>query len=130
MKRPLVLVLPLILLAACVSVPKTSRHIGPWDLSALKQLPTVQWGTRTGLVQEVYYQGEPYRGKPTRIFAYLGRPSIGKGPFPAMVLVHGGGGKAFPAWAEPWAKRGYVALAMHTAGAGPNGPLRDGGQSQ
>jgi dienelactone hydrolase len=130
MKRPLVLVLPLILLAACVSVPKTSRHTGPWDLSSLKQPPTPQWGTRTGLVQEVYYQGEPYRGKPTRIFAYLGRPSTGKGPFPAMVLVHGGGGKAFSAWAEHWAKRGYVALAMDTAGAGPNGPLPEGGPPQ
>ena len=50
-----------------------------------------------------------------RVFAYLGRPATGKGPFPAMVLVHGGGGKAFREWAEHWAKRGYVALAMDTA---------------
>ena len=36
------------------------------------------------------------KGKPTRVFAYYGVP---KGPagtkFPAMVLIHGGGGTAF-----------------------------------
>jgi dienelactone hydrolase len=47
-----------------------------------------------------------------------------------MVLVHGGGGKAFRDWAEHWAKRGYVALAMDTAGCGPDGPLADGGPDQ
>ncbi len=99
-------------------------------MAALKPAPAAEWGGRTGLVQEVYYQGEPYRGKPTRVFAYLGRPAAGQGPFPAMVLVHGGGGKAFRDWAEYWAKRGYVALAMDTAGVGPNGPLPDGGPDQ
>jgi dienelactone hydrolase len=44
--------------------------------------------------------------------------------------VHGGGGKAFKAWAEHWAQRGYVALAMDLAGNGPNGRLPDGGPDQ
>jgi len=118
------------LLVGCYSTPKKVAHRGPWDLNALKQAPAAEWGTRTGLVQEVYYQGELYQGKPTRIFAYLGRPATGKGPFPAMVLVHGGGGKAFRDWAEHWAKRGYVALAMDTAGNGPKGRLADGGPDQ
>ena len=47
-----------------------------------------------------------------------------------MVLVHGGGGKAFRDWAEHWARHGYVALAMDTAGHGPNGPLPEGGPDQ
>ncbi len=130
MKRLLPLSLVLLLVAGCSSLRTTTRHTGPWNLAALKQTPAAQWGGRTGLVQEVYYQGEPYRGKPTRVFAYLGRPAAGKGPFPAMVLVHGGGGKAFRDWAEHWAQRGYVALAMDTAGCGPDGPLADGGPDQ
>ena len=130
MNRLLPLSLSLLLVAGCSSLKTASRHTGPWNTEALKQAPAAQWGARTGLVQEVYYQGEPYRGKPTRIFAYLGRPASGNGPFPAMVLVHGGGGKAFRDWAEHWAKRGYVALAMDTAGCGPNGPLPDGGPGQ
>src|ERR1039458_9879228 len=130
MNRLLPLSLSLLLVAGCSSLKTASRHTGPWNTEALKQATAAQWGARTGLVQEVYYQGEPYRGKPTRIFAYLGGPASGNGPFPAMVLVHGGGGKAFRDWAEHWAKRGYVALAMDTASCGPNGPLPDGGPDQ
>jgi lysophospholipase L1-like esterase/dienelactone hydrolase len=35
--------------------------------------------------------------------------------------VHGGGGRAFKEWAAYWAGRGYAALAMDTAGQGPDG---------
>jgi dienelactone hydrolase len=105
------------------------RFTGPWNLDALKRTPDAEWGARSNLVQEVRYDGEPFHGKPTRLFAYLGRPE-GKGPFPAMVLVHGGGGKAFSAWAEHWARRGYMALAMDLSGNGPAGPLPDGGPDQ
>ncbi len=117
------------LVAGCRS-PVPSRDTGPWDMAALKRPPQFTFGATTGLVQEVFYEGEPFNGKPTRIFAYLGRPS-GKGPFPAMVLVHGGGGQAFRQWAQMWAERGYVALAMDTAGQGP-GKVRlpDGGPDQ
>jgi dienelactone hydrolase len=48
-----------------------------------------------------------------------------------MVLVHGGGGTAFREWAELWARRGYVALAMDLAGHGPGRKrLPDGGPGQ
>jgi dienelactone hydrolase len=100
-------------------------------VNALFQPPTAQWGVITGLVQELYYEGEPVQGKPTRIFAYLGRPAEhADNPLPAMVLVHGGGGKAFKEWAEHWARRGYVALAMDLSGNGPEGRLPDGGPDQ
>jgi dienelactone hydrolase len=77
----------------------------------------------------VYYAGEPFHGKPTRIFAYYGRPA-GSGPFPAVLLVHGGGGTAFPDWARHWAQRGYVAMAMDLTGHGPQGKLPDGGPDE
>jgi dienelactone hydrolase len=133
------LLVSLLWLAGCVtgSRPKNS---GPWDVAALSKTPAVAWGATTGLVQELYYEGEPLNGKPTRVFAYLGRPvkdkSLGSTEFrptakrPAMVLVHGGGGKAFKDWAEHWARRGYVALAMDLSGNGPAGRLPDGGPDQ
>ncbi|MGE3311156.1 MAG: alpha/beta hydrolase family protein [Limisphaerales bacterium] len=105
---------------------------GLWDLGKLADPPPAEWGSRTGLVQEVHYAGEPLAGRPTRVFAYLGRP-VAADPAerrPAMVLVHGGGGKAFSKWAEHWAERGYVALAMDLAGNGPSGRLPDGGPDQ
>jgi dienelactone hydrolase len=130
MSRLLSLSLTALLVAGCSTIRTTKRQIGPWDMASLKQAPAAEWGGRTGLVQEVYYRSEPYRGKPTRIFAYFGRPAGSNGRFPAMVLVHGGGGKAFREWAEHWASRGYVALAMDTAGCGPEGPVPDGGPDQ
>ena len=107
-----------------------ARNVGPWKMAELKTAPKYELGAKSGLVQEVYYDNVPLQGKPTRVFALLGRPE-GDGPFPAMLCVHGGGGKAFREWAELWAKRGYVALAMDTAGNGPDGKhLADGGPDQ
>ncbi|MFT5467838.1 MAG: dienelactone hydrolase/lysophospholipase L1-like esterase [Verrucomicrobiales bacterium] len=101
-----------------------------WDLEHLSQKPKAEWGETKDLVQEVYYSGEPFDGKPTRVFAYVGRPE-GEGPFPGVVLVHGGGGQAFEEWARHWAKRGYVSIAMDTAGNGRGKKrLEDGGPDQ
>ncbi len=108
-----------------------SRNTGPWNLKQLFQVPKATWGSPSGLLREVYYENVPWQGKPTRVFAYYGRPAEGTGPFPAMLLVHGGGGTAFPAWAELWAKRGYAALAMDLSGRGPERKrLPDGGPDQ
>lgn len=109
--------------------PGVGAATGPWDVAALTQSPDADWGATSGLVQEVYYAGAPFEGHPTRVFAYYAKPA-GDGPFPAVLLVHGGGGKAFSAWAEHWAKQGYAALAMDTAGCGPAGRLPDGGPDQ
>lgn len=113
-----------------VTAAAADRFTGPWKLDSLRKVPPATWGEKKGVLQEVYYEGEPLDGKPTRVFAYMARPA-GTGPFPAMLLVHGGGGAAFPQWAELWAKRGYVALAMDLAGCGPDHKrLPDGGPSQ
>ncbi|HVR76512.1 MAG TPA: acetylxylan esterase [Planctomycetota bacterium] len=106
------------------------RHTGPWDLEALRRPPAAEWGPENGPLREVRYEGEPFGGKPTRVFAWYARPS-GPGPFPAMLLVHGGGGRAFAEWASLWASRGYAALAMDLAGSGPDGKRQpDGGPGQ
>jgi dienelactone hydrolase len=117
-------------LAGCATI-SAPKKTGPWDVAALSKRPVVSWGATNGLVQELYYGGEPFKGKPTRVFAYLGRPATQSvARLPAMVLVHGGGGKAFRDWAEHWARRGYVALAMDLSGNGPAGRLPDGGPDQ
>ena len=108
------------------------RSTGPWDVEALlKVAPAATFGPARGAVREVTYEGASLDGKPTRVFGYYARPESGDGPFPAMLLVHGGGGHAFPQWAKLWADRGYVALAMDLAGHGPDRKrLPDGGPDQ
>lgn len=78
-------------------------------------------------VEPIWIEGELYRGKPTRIFAWWGLPkgASANSKVPAMVLVHGGGGTAFAKWVKTWNDRGYAAIAMDTNGKIPMGE-RDG----
>ena len=113
---------------------------GPWDVKALRKTPAhqvaetqaVKEGDRDVTLTSLYYEGEPWKGNPTRVFAYYARPTeLPEKKLPAMVLVHGGGGTAFPQWARLWAARGYAALAMDLSGSGPDGKrLPDGGPGQ
>ena len=113
-------------------LPKTT----PWNLEALSKAPAFEWSEGTQ-VRSLYYSGESYQGKPTRVFAYYATPGTLAGDpskdkhLPGIVLVHGGGGKAFDAWAKLWASRGYAAIAMDLSGAGPDGKhMTDGGPDQ
>ncbi len=98
----------------------------PWDLERLSVQPKFEWVDQQGPVRSLFYWGEPYRGAATRVFAYYATPdtvgseSAGNTTWPAVVLVHGGGGTAFREWAELWARRGYAAIAMDLAGYRPH----------
>ncbi len=111
------------------SLPKTT----PWDLKALSKAPEFKWLDQNGPVWSLMYKGPEYKGKPTSVFAYYATPDTLAGKktdakFPAVVLVHGGAGKAFDNWAQAWAKRGYAAIAMDLKGHGEgNKRLPDGG---
>lgn len=97
----------------------------PWDLKALSQAPSFKWVDQKSPVHSLIFQGLEYRGKPTDVFAYyaspatLGMKKTDPGPYPGIVLIHGGGGTAFKEWAELWAKQGYAAIAMDLAGYRP-----------
>ncbi|MFO0902054.1 MAG: acetylxylan esterase [Pirellulales bacterium] len=102
-----------------------------WDLATLRTPPKATWVDNEGPLRKLYYESEPRGGRPTRVFAYCAFPEKLEGKAPAMVLIHGGGGTAFPEWAQLWAQRGYVAIAMDLAGKGPDRmPLEDGGPDQ
>ncbi|MBR4171250.1 MAG: DUF1573 domain-containing protein [Kiritimatiellae bacterium] len=92
----------------------------PWNRSVLYRTPRVFPATeyRTNGMETIFYEGEPFKGKPTRVFAYLGMPAVPPGQkVPGIVLVHGGGGSAFYRWVKLWNSRGYAAISMDTCGA-------------
>jgi len=103
------------------SLPATT----PWNLKKLSKPPKFEWGDGSE-VRSLYFESEKHQGRPTRIFAYYATPgSLANDPakdknLPAVVLVHGGGGKAFEPWVRLWAKRGYAAIAMDLSGSRPN----------
>ena len=111
-----------ILLSAvlCASAARAAETPVTWDMKALGAAPQV-WESgypeRDG-VRSLFFEGVPYEGQATRVFAYLAVPKVKPGEkVPGMVLVHGGGGSAFRRWAKFWCERGYAAISMDTCGA-------------
>jgi len=116
----------------------------PWKLetfsSAPKSVPAeeiVEEGVRS-----IYFEGPPFGGKPTKVFAFLGVPENASPEkrVPGIVLLHGGGGTASARWVRLWNKRGYAAIAVDHFGGLPvkdaaggwkrnpfGGPNHDGG---
>ena len=108
------------------AVTKPSPNVD-FNLEALSTIPEVFPATEAQAdgVKAFFYQGLNYKGKPTRVFAYYGIPekkeSAAEAKFPAMVLIHGGGGTAFDRWVKVWNSRGYAAIAMDLCGCVPVG---------
>jgi dienelactone hydrolase len=122
-----------ILTLSCLTGPCFVLEAGdlPWNMQALSNPPKMfEVNDHTsGEVKTIFYEGLPWKGKRTRVFAYYGIPKTrGKSKVPAMVLVHGGGGSAYIPWVQLWVNRGYAAIAMDTCGAmsggGHNNHLR------
>jgi dienelactone hydrolase len=129
----------------CAHVPAAPRVA--WDVARLMQAPAWEetsvvkplgdqsWGYAGNLnttelrtrdaaggsvMRAVFYEGMPYQGKRTTVFAWIGIPPHEPGQrLPGMVLVHGGGGTAYESWVRLWNARGYAAIAMDTVGNVP-----------
>jgi cephalosporin-C deacetylase-like acetyl esterase len=97
----------------------------PWNRQRLSQPPAFKWLEATGSVRSLLYQGEPYQGRTTDVFAYYatpgtlaGKPDLARS-LAAVVLIHGGGDRANREWVKFWAGHGYAAISMDLAGCGP-----------
>jgi len=102
-----------------------------WNIEELRRCPNYEIIGQDGPVSSILYDNEPFCGKPTKVFAYLGLPDGNESGLPAMVCLHGGGGTAFKEWVQIWNKRGYAAISMDFSGRGPDGErLPDGGPEQ
>lgn len=73
-------------------------------------------------ISAIKFEAEPYREKKyTWVFAVIGKPDSvlfpkPKNGYPAIVLVHGGGGQVFIDWVKYWNNKGYIAIAFDTYG--------------
>ncbi len=106
---------------------RTNRNV--WGNKLLTTIPKYRIiSDDTASVKEIIYEGMGYGNLPkTEVFAYYATPgSIHHQPLldknlPAIVFVHGGGGRAFREFAYLWANRGYAVIAMDLAGNGKDG---------
>lgn len=69
-----------------------------------------------GVIRAIFYDGLPWNGKPTRIFALIGLPAKREGKVPGIVLVHGGGGSALKEWVRRWNEAGFAAISIAVEG--------------
>lgn len=70
----------------------------------------------TKSLKAIYYDVLPWKGTPTKAFAWLGMPKITTDRVPGIVLVHGGGGSAFKEWVEKWNRHGFAAISIAVEG--------------
>ena len=69
-----------------------------------------------GDLKPVYFEALPWKGQPTKVFAWLGIPKKRSGKLPGVVLVHGGGGTAFKEWVKKWNDHGFAAISIAVEG--------------
>ncbi|MGB8167495.1 MAG: prolyl oligopeptidase family serine peptidase [Chthoniobacteraceae bacterium] len=109
-------------LAAQEATPKAELSAPIWDVAALAAAPKTfpAEPIRAEGMKAIFFEGLPYQGKPTRVFAWLGLPKVEQGKkAPGIVLVHGGGGTAFETWTRLWLERGYAVIAFDACGSIP-----------
>jgi dienelactone hydrolase len=70
----------------------------------------------SGRIRALFFDGLPYRGKATRVFAWYGTPETPRGKVPGIVLVHGGGGTAYREWVRKWNEHGFAAISIAVEG--------------
>ena len=69
----------------------------------------------------LFFDALPFHDQPAKVFCWYGVPE-GASPgqkFPAVVLVHGGGGTVFPEWVKKWNDKGFVAISVALEGQVP-----------
>ena len=100
--------------------PAPTDPLANWDRPRLFAEAKYRVLETVGPVSSLLFEHEPYAGRPTEVFAYVGIPPGVTGRVPGMVCVHGGLGAAFRNWVEFWVQRGYAAIAMDLNGCGAN----------
>lgn len=73
-------------------------------------------------IDAIFFDGDTYKGRPVKHFAYIGIPegASAENPVPAVVCVHGGQDSAQQEWVKRWNNRGYAAIAIDHNGRFPS----------
>lgn len=89
-----------------------------WNFAELAQVPAYRESpyadSRAAGLRDILVSGAETDGERPEFFAYIGMPegAVPAGGFPGIVLIHGGGGTAFPQYVRLWVERGYAVIAL------------------
>ena len=96
-----------------------------WDFERLSVAPRFEDAgfpdSKAEGMRDILYDGVGPDGTAAKVFAYVSYPETAPGPdgYPAVVLVHGGGGTALPYYARLWNGYGYAVITMDWYNARP-----------
>lgn len=102
--------------AAADFAEERQQVLGLGDLTAAPARFSAESIAKDGGLEAIFFEGLPWKGGATRVFAWLGLPEDRGAKVPGIVLVHGGGGTAYREWVEKWTKRGYAAISIAVEG--------------
>ncbi len=115
-------------LATLLIPPEANRAVSIWDAAELFKTPQYEPSpfadSEVPGIKAILYNGYPLAdGRPSKVFAYYGVPETTRpaNGFPAVLMVHGGGGTAFAKYLKMYVERGYAVLAMDLYGKRPLG---------
>ena len=130
-----ILLLSMTLLAACTTPSQVDESFGSMrkvveKLGSLREPPAMQLAegfALDGRLKPVFFDALPWKGTPTKVFAWIGLPkgASQEKPVPGIVLVHGGGGTAFKEWVQEWNARGFAAISIAVEGQTDIKPVGD-----
>ena len=125
---PLLFCLILGSLSVSLASPAAAEREKWFSIPTPQELPfhvqTLSQAEREGvLLSEIFIDGAPLGGKPTRIYAWYARPKA-EGKYPAVLQLHGAGLQTLsPEAALSYAKAGYVCLSIDWCGAAKDRPI-------
>lgn len=124
--RKLILQIVLLCFTGLYLSAQNNQENSAWNVADLIQKPEYRVISHDNGVCGIIYKGAVYKGAKSDVFAYYSTPGILKGDtsldkkLPAVVCVHGGGGKAYMQWVKSWAEKGFAAISMDLRGYGPD----------
>lgn len=89
-----------------------------WNFEQLQKVPEYRDAgfpdSESKGLKAILFDGLPVNGKKSPVFAYVGIPGTPIPPagYPGIVLIHGGGGTAFPEFVKLWNSYGYAVIAL------------------
>ena len=89
-----------------------------WNFDELSAVPACRDcpypESRSEGLRALLVEGRGPDGTNAEFFAYYGRPDgdVPPGGFPGVVLVHGGGGTAYPNYVKRWMSGGFAVIAL------------------
>jgi dienelactone hydrolase len=88
-----------------------------WNLTNLRNAPFYKPAPAESQctdMEAILFDGAEFNDKKAPVFALIGYPQgpVPEGGFPGIVLIHGGGGRAFPEYVKLWNSHGYAVIAI------------------